>query len=425
MFLTGDARRARPPLGSAFRLVWASATLSGFGDGMRFVALPLLASGISGDPRDIALVFLAEQAPWLLLAVPAGAVADRVDRRRLLWTVDAVRALVAALPALLVVLDSPSIPLLAATGFLLGAGEVLHSGAWAALVPALVGPEDRPRANAAVQAGMLIGDTLVGTPLGALVFAVAAAGPFVVDAVSFTAAALLMALVPGDFRPRADGTGALAGSPVPAGAATFRRHAVEGVRRLWHQPLLRRLCLIAGVSNLVLSGLIAVLVLFARDRLGLGGPGYGLLVASFAVGGLVGAGLAPRLAAGIGPGRLLRLIMPVAAVLVGAVGMASSGVVAGCLIAAYGAASTVWGITSVSVRQSLVPPELLGRVGTAYQTVSLGAGAVGAAAAGEVGHTLGLRAPFLLGAVLLLAAGGAALGIPAGLRPVAQAGAMG
>ncbi|WP_377268536.1 MFS transporter [Peterkaempfera sp. SMS 1(5)a] len=421
MFSPGEAPRVRLPLGSAFRMVWASATLSAIGDGMRFVALPLLAARLSGDPRDIALVFLAEQAPWLLLSLPAGALADRLDRRQLLWRVDAARAVVAALPAVLVVLNAPSIPLLAATGFLLGAGEVLHGGAWAGLVPALVPREERPRANAAIQAGMLVGDTLLGTPVGAVLFTVAAAGPFVVDTASFAVAALLMALVPGDFRPRAASAGTTAGVPAPAGAGNLRREAVEGVRQLWHRPLLRRLCLVAAVSNLVLSGLIAVLVLFARDQLGLDGTGYGLLVASFAVGGLGGAGLAPRLVAGLGAGRVLRLVMPVAAVLAGALGVTSSGVVAGSLIAAYGAAATVWNITAVSVRQSIVPAELLGRVGTAYQTVTLGAGAVGAAASGALAHVSGLRAPFLLGALLLVAAAGAALRIPAEVRPEAEA----
>ncbi|MEU6239524.1 MFS transporter, partial [Kitasatospora sp. NPDC047058] len=98
--------------------MWTSVTVTGLGDGMRFVALPLLAARISGDPRDVALVTTAEQLPWLLLSLPAGALADRVDRRRLLIAMDASRAVLVALLTLAIGVHAVSVPLLAVAGFL-------------------------------------------------------------------------------------------------------------------------------------------------------------------------------------------------------------------------------------------------------------------------------------------------------------------
>lgn len=129
MFSAGGA--AAEPLGSRFRLLWTSVTVSSLGDGMRFVALPLLAARISGDPRDLALVTVAEQLPWLLFSLPAGALADRVDRRRLLWTVDACRAVLVAGFAAAVAFGVVGILLIALVGFLLGCGQTLYNAGWA------------------------------------------------------------------------------------------------------------------------------------------------------------------------------------------------------------------------------------------------------------------------------------------------------
>lgn len=382
-------------LGRRFHQVWASVTVSSLGDGMRFVALPLLAAQLTSDPRQIAAVSFAEQVPWLLLGLASGALADRFDRRRILWTVDAARTVVVGALALVVATGAVSIPLLATAGFLLGCGQTLYNGGWAGMVPALVEPTARTKANARLQAGSLITDTLLGTPLGALLFGIASALPFIVDTASFAVAAALVFLLPGDFRPRLEAT--------PTSLAVLRRDTAEGVRWLWRHHLLRRLCLVSGTTNLVGGGLIAVLVLYARHVLGLTGMGFALLVAVFATGGTVGATATPRLTARYGPPRILKLATVGTAVAAAAVGSATSGLVAGLFIAGYGAANLAWNVTAVSLRQSLVPTELLGRVTMAYQMTTGGAVALGAAAAGLSAHEFGLRAPFFAGAVLLAA----------------------
>lgn len=155
---------------------------------------------------------------------------------------------------------------------------------------------------------------------------------------------------------------------------------------------------------LVDGGLIAILVLYARQLLGLGSLGFGLLVACFALGGVAGAMAAPALTARFGAARILKLTVVGSALAVAAAGGAGSGVTAGLFVAGYGAVNLAWTVTAVSLRQSLVPPELLGRVAMAYQMVTGGGTALGAAAAGFTARTFGLRAPFYAGGLVLAAA---------------------
>ncbi|MEV4502303.1 MFS transporter [Streptomyces klenkii] len=384
-------------LGTGFGLIWTAVTVSGLGDGMRFIALPLLAAEVTDDPRQVAAVTLAEQLPWLLVGLIAGALADRLDRRRVLWTVDFARSLVAGALAASIASGRPSVLLLAAAGFLLCCGQTLYTGAWSAVVPAIVAePEARIRANAALQSGALVTATLLAPPLGALLFAVAPALPIGVDAVSFAVAAALVFVLRGDFSAR------IPDAPGEPGAVRgLRRDVAEGVGWLRRHPVLRRLCLVAGATNLVTTGMIAVLVLYARDVLGLDGLGYGLLIAAFSVGGVSGAAVAPRLVRRLGTRRVLLSAVIGSAVTAAGAGAAPAALVASCCVAGYGAMSLIWEITAVTLRQQLVPAELLGRVSMSYQLVSNGAGALGAAMGGVLAQLAGLRAPFLAGAAVL------------------------
>ncbi|AUG80735.1 MFS transporter [Kitasatospora sp. MMS16-BH015] len=396
MFSTGaPSRRTNSTLGADFHRLWASVTISSLGDGMRFVALPLLATGLTTDPRRVAAVAMAEQLPFFLLALFAGALADRLDRRRILWLVDAVRTVLVGALALAVAAHAVTIPLLIAAGFLLGCGQTLYNGGWSGMVPTIVAPADLTRANSRIQAAALITDTLLGTPLGAVLFGLAAALPFAVDSASFAAAALLAFLLRGDFRPSTRTT--TSSSPI----RSLRGDVADGVRWLWQHHALRRLCLLSGLANLVGAGLTAVLVLYAHQALELSDLGFALLVASFALGGVTGALLTPRLTGRLGVGRLLRGTVLTTAAAAALLGWTHSGLFAAGGIALYGAASISWGIATVSLRQRLVPTALLGRVTMAHQMV-YGAGlTLGAAIAGFLASAGGIRLPFYAGALLL------------------------
>jgi MFS family permease len=350
----------------------------------------------------VSLVSVAEQLPWVLFGLVAGALADRVDRRRVLWRIDLIRAGTVAVLVATVLTGTVSLPVVLAVAFTLTSFGTLYDSAAAAFVPALVPDADRPRANGRLQAGMLVADTLLGAPVGATLFAALAAAPFLVDAVSFALAAALVAAIPVDAVPAAPRTG-----------GRVRADVVAGLRFLLGHRLLRRLCAYGALINLVTTVAVALLVLYTREVLHLGTLGYGVLVAAFAVGGVLGSLGAGRLAAATG--RRAALLAGLALAAAGAAGMAVAGhpVPAGAAVGVFGAANGVWGVVAVSTRQSLVPEGLFGRVNSAFRLVTLGVGPLGALAAGFVAHRYGLRGP-IAGAATLLLAG--TLAAPALLR---------
>ncbi|WP_079001900.1 MFS transporter [Streptomyces sp. AS58] len=380
-----------------FHAVWAAVTVSSIGDGMRAVTLPLLTAHLTDDARLVGLVAFAGQIPWLLVSLPSGVLADRFERRRLLCFVDTARAVIMTGLMLLAMLDGLSIPLLAGAAFLLGCGQTLFNGAWSGMVPSLVPPEGLTKANTYLQITVLFASPLLGTPLGAVLFGVTPALPLAVDALSFVCAAGLILLLTG-------GTQAGSQKSVPT-RQSLRQDALQGLVWLWRHSQMRRLCAVSAVNNLVVVGLMSVLVLYAQQTLELENSGYAVLVAAFAVGGLIGVPLAPRLEKRIGAVRLLRLGILATGVLCAGMGMARSVLVGVLIIAGYGAVSLVWGVTAVSLRQSQVPAELLGRVTMAFQMASVSAGALGALLAGLVYHSIGPQAPFFTGAALLCLAG--------------------
>jgi MFS family permease len=144
--------------------LWAASTVSSLGDGMYLAALPLLAATLTRDPLAVSVVTFAGWLPWLLFALPAGALVDRLDRRRVMWTVDAARALVVGVLTVAVLAGWASIPLLAVAGFLVGAGQTLFENAAQAMVVAVVGRDPRrlERANGQLVASLTVGQQLVG-----------------------------------------------------------------------------------------------------------------------------------------------------------------------------------------------------------------------------------------------------------------------
>jgi MFS family permease len=392
--MTGRPGRVR--LGPGFAKLWAAVAVSNVGDGVYASALPLLAATLTRDPLAIAVVFFAGRLPWLLLALPAGVLVDRVDRRRLLWTTDAARVAVVGVLGMTVLAGWASVPLLAVAGFLLGVGETLYDTAAQVIVPALVSrdPARLEVANGRIESAALVGGQLAGPPAGGLLFTAAPAIPFLVDAGSFAAAAVLVAAIPGRYRLPRD---------PQAAPMRVRAEAAEGLAWLWRHRLLRTLGIMVGITNLTIASWVAVLVLFAQDELGLGSVGYGLLLTAMAAGGSVGGLVAGRLSRRFGPGRLLiaaTLLHP-AGVL--GIGVASNAWLVGALLALLGLGALVWNVVTVSLRQQLVPDQLFGRVNSVYKLLAMGTVPLGALLGGVLGRTLGLRAPFLAGGAILLA----------------------
>ena len=379
----GRLRLGRP----YWRMWWANA-ISSTGDGAFVAALPLLAVTITRDPRLVAVVTAATYLPWLALSLPAGAVVDRYDRATLMWRSQAVQAAVIAVVAILVVFRQAGIAALGMAGLLLGSAEVIFSNAAQSVLPALVPPELLPRANGSQQVSLTIGESFLGPPVGSLLFAVAAALPFGLDAASFAGSAALLARLPRTSEATA-----------PA-RATIRAQIAEGLRWLVRHRLLRVVAALLGVLNFANQMGQAVLVLLATQTLHVGAVVYGLLLATTAVGSVVGGLVSPPLTRRLGMlPSLIAAGAAEAAIFVG-LGLAPDPAMAAVMLAGQGFVVTMWNVVTVSLRQQVVPAHLLGRVNSVYRMLGWGLMPLGALAGGFVAHAAGLRAPYVVAGLL-------------------------
>ena len=386
-------------LGREFTKLWLAAAVSGVGDGIALVAAPLLAASMTGDPRIIAGFPPALTLPYVLFSLPAGVLTDRVNKSRAMALVDAFRAVIVGGFTVLVVLDQVSIPVLYVCFFLIGSCETFFRNTSQALVPQVVKREGLALAN-----GRMIGTEIVtleflGPMVGGLLFAVSATLPFGVDAASFAISSLLLwtlrPLVP-------DGPRARRHPQARRPRRTrFLTDLIDGLRVLWRDRVLRSLAVIAGLSNFVSFGILAILVVYARNELHIGNSAYGVLLGSAAVGGLIASRLGPVLARALGSEWTLFVAVAgqVTAYLV--LSVTDQPVVAGAALAVAGAATVVWNVVAVVLRQTRVSPGYLGRVNSIYRQVAWGALPVGSICGGFVAHAYGTRTVCALGALLL------------------------
>lgn len=386
--MTGSQR-----LGAAFWRLWSANAVSYVGDGALVTALPLFAVTVTKDPRLISLVSAAMFVPWLLLSLPAGAIVDRYDRATLMWRSQVFQCAVAAALAAGVATRHAGIAVLVLGGLLIGSAEVLFSNAAQSVLPQLVPPGLLPRANGNQQVVLTIGETFAGPPLGSVLFAVRAALPFGLDALSFAGSAALLATLPRTRR----------AAPVPS-ATSIRAEIAEGVRWLARHRLLRCVAGLLGAANFANQMGQATLVLLATQVLHTGTRGYGLLWTASAVGSVLGGLVNPVVTRRIGMVPSLVMSGCAFAALYVGTGLSPDFAVAAVLMACEGFFATMWNVVTVTMRQTIVPAELLGRVNSAYRMIGWGLMPFGALAGGFAAHAIGLRAPYIIGGLLLAVA---------------------
>jgi MFS family permease len=374
----------RPKLGRDYWRLWWANAVSSTGDGAFVAALPLLAVTITRDPRLVSVVTAATYLPWMVLSLPAGALVDRYDRATLMWRAQAVQAAVVAVVTVLVIAREANIAVLGVAGLLLGSAEVVFSNAAQSVLPALVPPELLAKANGSQQISLTVGESFLGPPAGSLLFAAAAALPFGLDAVSFAGSAALLARLPKGQRAK------------DAGSDGIRAQIAAGLRWLVRHRLLRVVAVLLGVYNFANQMGQAVLVLLATETLHVSVRGYGLLLAASAVGSVIGGLVNPVLTRRLGMLSSLIIGAAVSAVVFVGVGLAPDPAVGAVLLAAQGFVITMWNIVTVSLRQQIVPSDLLGRVNSVYRMLGWGLMPLGALAGGFIAHTEGLRAPYIV-----------------------------
>jgi MFS family permease len=391
---TGKEKVPQPPLGSSFNKVWVATIASALGDGVQMAALPLLAVHLTSDPVLIGAVGAIGTLPWFLFGLPAGALVDRWDRRKVMLRADLVRLAVLTLLAAAVLTDQANIALLILAGFALGCGDIFFDIASQAVMPVVVtGEQALIRANSRISAAQINGEQLAGPPLGGALFSLSQSLPFVGNAISFLVSALFVRSLKGDFgnAPTEETT-----------RKSLRTEVAEGLRWLLRHRVLRALAGTAAIGNLVFTAKMSLLVLLARNQLGLGDFGYGLLLSSTAVGAFIGSFLSSSISKKIQVGSMRCIGMSVEGLAVAGLGLTDSPWVAGAMMATIGFSMSVQIVIVGALRQRLAPAEIRGRVMSASRLISLVGAPFGGILGGYLAGEFGLRAPFVMGGLLMI-----------------------
>lgn len=347
---------------------------------LSLAAVPMVAVlALGAGPGEIGLLATAQTLPFLLLSIPLGLLADRTSRQRLMVAAELLRALalLALLAALL--LSRLSIELLALLGFIGAVGTVGFSVAAPALVPALVPRDALALANGRLELARSAAFAAGPALAGALVSWAGASAAFVLAAMLSGSAVLLLL---GLMEPRRE--------PTPA------RHPLleiqDGARLVWQHALLRPILLTAVAWNISWFVLQAAYVPYAVRVLGLSAGTLGVTLAGYGVGMIVGSLLARRVLTALPFGRAIQL-GPVVSVLAAATMVATllvpSGILAALSFFLFGVGPIIWTITSTTLRQTVTPGAMLGRVSALFLTVNTGARPLGAALGGMVGAQWG------------------------------------
>jgi len=384
-----DARhRARQLLSRpAYRRLWLARTISQIGDVAQFTTLALLLIALTGSGLGVSGAVLAEIAPVLLLAPLAGSLVDRLPRVRVMVAADLARVL---LPAVLSVWHD-NVAVAYAVAFGLSAGQVFFSPAAQSLLPAVVGDDELVAANSGIWTAAVTAQVLVAPVAAVIAVQVGFGAAFAVNSASFALSALVLRGLHEPARP----TAVSISSPFV--------HAREALTALAAIPLLKALAAGQFLAALSAGATSALLVVLAQERLG-GGGGYGLLVAAIGLGAATGPLLLLKRIKD--PRRPLFVFGPYA--VRGVVDLVLAAVTALPLAAAalvvYGLSTSTGNVTFSSLVQSRVPDELRGRAFAGFDVLWQSGRMLSLLGGGLLADAVGIRAVYLLGGLLLLAA---------------------
>jgi hypothetical protein len=306
----------------------------------------------------------------------------------------------------------------------LGFAEVLRDNSAQTILPALVEPDQLEKANGNLWGAEMVMNSFVGPPVGSALLAVGFALPFFVDGGTFFVAAALMFLIAGQYRAQGGAGGA-------SKEIAWRAEIGEGFRWLWHHPVLKPLAIILGFLNGLGMMVFATFVLFAQENLDLetglftgvlgdvggslgfesiGALVFAVLMMSGALGGIIGASFASRISKRLGSGPSLWVTIVGGAVTSLIIGLASRWWVVFLAFAAGTVTAVLWNVITVSLRQTIIPDPLLGRVNSVYRFFGWGMMPIGSALGGAIvaigepiaGRSAALRWPYFFVAVVYL-----------------------
>ena len=401
-----------------FNLLLTASTFSNLADGIAGFAYPWLFSLLTRDPLLISIVSVLVNLPRLIFVLYAGVIADKFNRQKILIYTRLGQVFLTSIFIVLIYLNLDNIPkevqfnepqfeskfLIISAAYLLafmfGLLEVTRDNAAQAFLPQIVSKDNLPKANGRLFGIEIVTNNFLGTPVGGFLIGLSLITPFIFDTLLMLVSVFFITGIKGKFERPED---------INKDQNTSEM-IKEGVEWLKNNTLLKRLAIYTGIANFFGSMQFPIMILFAQELIGLNAIQYSFLAYGAAIGGLVGSQAANKINAKLEESKTLLI-----SVALFGIGMFAPYVTTNPFIVAgsFGLSSfgsVLWNVQAVSIRQALIPDNLLGRVNSVYRLLALGLNPIGAIFGGAIVKILdnsfsrefALRFPFLLGGIFML-----------------------
>lgn len=374
----------------AFKRLWTANIFTNLADGLGKTAFPLLAITLTRDPLLISIIGALAMLPWLLFAIPIGAIVDNVDKRKALATTNSIRMLIAAILALLITTEQVTIFWLYLVTFVVGICEVFADTTSQSLIPVIVKNKELEKANSRMEMTFTVFQDFIGAPIGGLLYAVAIAAPFIANSLGFLIAALLCLSMPLPF---------LINNKEFTEKPGFIKDIKFGINYLFTHKQLLRIVLITTTIGFCWAFASSTLILYLVEDLNLNPKKYGFLLTFNGLIVLLGALAAPKTAKLIGRGLALALAISISSITILAQGLVTNiwlFLIPNAINAFW---LPHWNILLMSTYQRLIPQELYGRIHGTRRTLVWGMMPIASFLGGLLAKT-DLRTPWLIGGTL-------------------------
>ena len=379
-------------IGPAFNRLWSANIFTNLADGVGKTALPLLAVSLTKDPVLISLTGALVMLPWLLFAIPIGAIIDNSDKRLALATANAIRLGAVAFLSLLITVDRITIHWLLLIIFIYGTCEVVADTTSQTLIPSVVPEKELERANSRLEMSFTVFQDFVGAPIGGLLYAIAIAAPFIANSLGYLVATIICLTIPLQFTKKET-----------IRDLSRRQRFVDdikvGFHFLWTHSDLRRIVITTTVIGFCWSFSSSTTILYLIQDLGMDPKKYGFMMTAFGLFALAGATSAPKSAQRWGRGSVLALAITLSSAMM----IVTSAVpnVWWYLLPTltYGFCLPHWNILLMATYQRLIPKDLYGRVHGTRRTLVWGMMPIASFLGGVVAK-INLRLPWLIGGVV-------------------------
>lgn len=381
-----------------YNLLWGGQAVSSIGTQASTLAFPLLLLALTHSPAQAGLASALRALPYVVFSLPAGALVDRWDRKRVMLICDALRAVALGSIPVALALNQLSPLQIYLVSLIEGSLYVFFNVAEAASLPRIVTTEQIPAATAQNQATEAL-SSLVGPPVGGFLFSVAQSLPFLADAVSYAASVISLFFMRATFQ-----------QTHTAPRRKLYVEIAEGMGWLWRHPLIRYMAFLTGVSNFVSNATFLIAIVIAQQVQHASSFVIGLIFAVGSVGGIIGSVLAVPFQRRFRFGQIIITCAWIWAFTTPLLAIAPNPLALGLIFAATFITSPIYNVVQFGYRLTLIPDELQGRVNSAFRLIAFGGQPLGYALAGVLLQAYGpitsillFSIPYLLMAILTVA----------------------